>query len=166
MIVTVFRSRLNPHAQDEYGPMARRMSELARTIPGYVSHKGFIAEDGERVTIVEFETEEALRQWKIHPEHAKAKRRGIESFFSDYKFQICEVIKSRAWVAKSSPIAMTPRRMIDASAQQPARQPPLITSELIDYHCRRANRMRSEAQRQAICSALCILRSLFSLRRY
>jgi heme-degrading monooxygenase HmoA len=39
MIVTVFRSRLNPDAQDEYGPMARRMSELARTIPGYVSHK-------------------------------------------------------------------------------------------------------------------------------
>ena len=161
MIVTVFRSRLNPDARDEYGPMAKRMSELARTIPGYVSHKGFIAEDGERVTIVEFETEEALRQWKIHPEHAKAKRRGIESFFSDYKLQICEVIKSRAWVAKTSRYATTPRRMMDAPAQQPERQPPLIGSELIDYHCRRAHRMRGEAQRQAICSALRILRSLF-----
>lgn len=103
MIVTVFRSRLNPGVEDEYGPMAKRMGELARTIPGYISHKGFIAEDGERVTIVEFESEEALREWRIHREHAKAKKRGIESFFSDYKFQICSVIRDRAWAAKAKP---------------------------------------------------------------
>jgi heme-degrading monooxygenase HmoA len=101
MIVTIFRSRLTPGAQDEYGPMAKHMSELARTIPGYIAHKGFVAEDGERVTIVEFETEEALHEWRRHPEHAKAKRRGIESFFSDYGFQICSVIRSRSWTAKS-----------------------------------------------------------------
>ena len=103
MIVTVFRSRLNPGAQEEYGPMAKRMSGLAQNIPGYISHKGFVAEDGERVTIVEFESEEALREWRIHPEHAKAKRRGIESLFSDYKFQICSVIRDRAWPAKAKP---------------------------------------------------------------
>ncbi len=97
MIVAIFRSRLNPGAEEEYGPMAKKMSELARTIPGYVSHKGFAAEDGERVTIVEFESEEALQEWRHHPEHAKAKRRGIQSFFSGYKFQICTVIRARAW---------------------------------------------------------------------
>jgi heme-degrading monooxygenase HmoA len=64
----------NPGTQDEYGPVARRMSELARDIPGYIFHKGFVADDGERVTIVEFETEEAQRD--VHPEHAAAKRRG------------------------------------------------------------------------------------------
>jgi heme-degrading monooxygenase HmoA len=77
MIVTIFRSRLNPGAEEEYGPMAKHMSELARAIPGYLSHKGFAAEDGERVTIVEFESEEALQEWRHRPEHAKAKRRGI-----------------------------------------------------------------------------------------
>ncbi|WP_439359164.1 antibiotic biosynthesis monooxygenase family protein [Bradyrhizobium sp. DASA03007] len=97
MIVTIFRSRLNPGVEGEYGPTARQMSELARTIPGYISHKGFVAEDGERVTIVEFESEEALQEWRHHPEHAKAKRRGIQSFFSDYKFQICTVIRDRVW---------------------------------------------------------------------
>lgn len=100
MIVTVFRSRLNPETQEEYGPMAKHMSELVRSIPGYISHKGFTAEDGERVTIVEFESEEALREWRIHPEHAKAKRRGIESFFDDYKIQICSVIRDRSWTKK------------------------------------------------------------------
>jgi len=100
MIVAVFRSRLNPGVQDEYGPMAKHMSALARTIPGYVSHKGFVAEDGERVTIVEFETEEALQAWRIHPEHAQAKKRGFESLFADFKFQICNVIRERVWAAK------------------------------------------------------------------
>ena len=99
MIVTIFRSRLNPGAEKEYGPMAKQMGELARTIPGYISHKGFAADDGERVTIVEFESEEALQQWRHHPEHAKAKRRGIQSFFSDYKFQICTVIRDRTWTS-------------------------------------------------------------------
>jgi heme-degrading monooxygenase HmoA len=65
MIVTVFRTRMNPDVQDEYGPMAKRMSELARAVPGYVSHKGFVADDGERLTIVEFETEEALQKWRV-----------------------------------------------------------------------------------------------------
>jgi heme-degrading monooxygenase HmoA len=101
MIVTVFRNRLNPGAQEEYGPMAQRMSELVRSIPGHISHKGFMAEDGERVTIVEFETEEALNEWRVNLEHARAKRRGIERFFSEYKFQICKVIRDRSWVSKA-----------------------------------------------------------------
>jgi heme-degrading monooxygenase HmoA len=101
MIVTVFRSRLKADAVAEYGVMAKRMSELARTIPGYVSHKGFVAEDGERVTIVEFETEEALKEWGRHKEHGQAKKQGIESFFSEYSFQICSLIRGRSWSAKS-----------------------------------------------------------------
>ena len=55
MIVTVFRSRLRPGLQDEYVALVDRMQEIARTIPGYISHKGFWSDDGERVTIVEFE---------------------------------------------------------------------------------------------------------------
>ena len=74
MIVTIFRSRHNPGVHDEYGPMAQRMSELAKKVPGYISHKGFVADDGERVTIVEFESEAALRAWQVDREHGKAKR--------------------------------------------------------------------------------------------
>ena len=72
MIVTVFRSRLMPGLQDEYVALVDRMQQIARTIPGYISHKGFFADDGERVTIVEFETEEGMRAWRMHPEHRVA----------------------------------------------------------------------------------------------
>ena len=42
--------------------------------PGYISHKGFFADDGERITIVEFEHEEGLRAWRRNPEHVAAQK--------------------------------------------------------------------------------------------
>lgn len=91
MIVTVFRSHLKPTARADYDPMAARMSELARSMPGYVSHKVFTADDGERVTIVEFENETTQRAWGAHPEHRAAQRRGRAEFYSEYTLQVCEV---------------------------------------------------------------------------
>ncbi len=73
--------------------MAEQMSELAQTMPGYISHKTFAAEDGERVTIVEFESMEGQREWSRNSEHGKAKKLGKEKFYSEYKIQICEVIR-------------------------------------------------------------------------
>ena len=93
MILTVFRSRLDPESRDQYLALAPRMSELARTMPGYRSHKSFVADDGERVTIVEFESEEAQRQWARHAEHAAAQKKGRESFYTEYSLQICTVVR-------------------------------------------------------------------------
>jgi heme-degrading monooxygenase HmoA len=90
-VVTVFRSRVRKEILDEYVPLATRMSELAKTMPGYIAHKGFVAEDGERVTIVEFASEEAHRAWAQHAEHIEAKKQGRSTFYSEYKIQICLV---------------------------------------------------------------------------
>ena len=91
MIVTVFRSRLKPEARQIYDPLAARMSELAKAMPGYISHKSFTADDGERVTIVEFENEETHRAWSEHPEHRAAQRQGRADFYSEYRVQVCEL---------------------------------------------------------------------------
>ena len=72
MIVTVFRFRLKPGVKDDYVALVDRMAEIAATMPGYISHKGFFADDGERVTIVEFEHEEGQRAWRTNPEHLAA----------------------------------------------------------------------------------------------
>ncbi len=96
MILTVFRSRLKPEALEEYGVWAKRMSELAQTMPGYISHKVYTAEDGERVTIVEFESAEQQRAWATHPEHLAAMKKGRASFYADYRMQICTVDRTRS----------------------------------------------------------------------
>lgn len=96
MIVTVFRSRLKPEAVAEYREWAARMSALAVTMPGYISHKGFTAEDGERVTIVEFQDEETQRAWSRHPEHIEAKIKGKKEFYLEYRVQVCTLLRDTA----------------------------------------------------------------------
>jgi heme-degrading monooxygenase HmoA len=91
MIVTVFRSRLMPDAREDYIALVDRMVELAASMPGYISHKGFFAEDGERCTIVEFESEEAQRAWRMNPEHREAQRKARDIYYAAYSVQVCEV---------------------------------------------------------------------------
>jgi heme-degrading monooxygenase HmoA len=91
MIVTVFRHRLNPDTRDEYAALLTRVVELSKTIPGYVSQKRFTADDGERVTLVEFATEEGQRAWASHPEHVAAMRLGREKLYTDFNIQVCDV---------------------------------------------------------------------------
>jgi heme-degrading monooxygenase HmoA len=100
MVVTVFRSRVKPEAQEEYARWAARMAELAKGMPGYISHKGFVAEDGERVTIVEFESEETQRAWAVHPEHVDAKKKGRRDFYSEYRVQVCTLERESAYPKK------------------------------------------------------------------
>lgn len=73
--------------------MAARMRSLAEAMPGFVSFKAFSAEDGERVSIIEFESEEALRAWREHPEHRKAQALGRNRFYSEYQIQVCSIVR-------------------------------------------------------------------------
>jgi len=98
MIVTVFRSRLRPGIREDYVALVERMNELARTMPGYISHKGFFAEDGERVTIVEFEDEAGMRAWRMHPEHRAAQKKAREIYYEAYHVQVCTVTRQSDFV--------------------------------------------------------------------
>lgn len=99
-VVTVFRNRLGVEAGPEYATTLSRMRELAMGMPGYLSHKTFVAEDGERCTIVEFESEEAQRGWATHLEHVDAKRAGRDRFYDEYKLQVCTVTRESAFQRK------------------------------------------------------------------
>ena len=91
MIITIFRSRLRPEHVDEYEQLAPRIQALAGSMPGFVSIKTFSAPDGERVSIVEFESPETHDAWRNHPEHRVAQRLGREKFYSEFRIQVCRV---------------------------------------------------------------------------
>jgi heme-degrading monooxygenase HmoA len=99
MVVTIFRNRLKPENVAEYYEWAERIAALAKTMPGYVSHKGFTAEDGERVTIVEFADDASQRGWSTEVQHVEAKKKGRAAFYSEYKIQICTVQRESTFTA-------------------------------------------------------------------
>ena len=100
MIVTVFRSRLKAANEQEYYEWAERIAALAKTMPGYVSHKSFTADDGERVTIVEFESEEGQRVWATNLQHIEAKKKGRADFYLEYRVQVCNVVRDTGFKKK------------------------------------------------------------------
>ncbi len=91
-IVTVFRSRLRPESVVEYHETAARILALARTMPGFVDFKSFEADDGERVSVVTFASEETHRAWRDHPEHRAAQLAGRDRLYSSYDISVGEVI--------------------------------------------------------------------------
>lgn len=90
-VVTVFRSRLRPDAETHgYGELAAAMEERARSMPGFVDFKTFVAADGERVSIVVFDSAGHQAAWREDPEHRVAQRRGRESFYDEYLISVCD----------------------------------------------------------------------------
>lgn len=98
-VVTVFRSRLRPEATAEYEELAPRMLALAESMPGFVDAKTFTAEDGERVTVVTFESLATHRAWRDQPEHGGAQRAGRERLYAHYRIQVCTELSTRDFAA-------------------------------------------------------------------
>src|SRR4051812_29560708 len=94
MIVTVFRSRVRPRVDEAAaGELGARMEALAKSMPGFAGHKDFAAADGEVLTLVEFESREAQEAWRAHPEHLAAQQRGRDEIFTEYRIQVCELLR-------------------------------------------------------------------------
>jgi heme-degrading monooxygenase HmoA len=102
MIVVVFRTRLQPGLGDEYVALVDRMTELAQSMPGYISHKGYVADDGERLTVVEFENEEGLRAWRTNPEHLAAQKLARQKYYSEYHLQVCTLTRESKYTGQDA----------------------------------------------------------------
>ncbi len=105
MVITIFRSRLRPENEKEYAEWATRIHDLAVNMPGFLSIKTFTAEDGERVSIVEFESEETMLNWRKQPDHRKAQELGRKLFYSEYNIQVCQPLRGYSHPKKTGAAA-------------------------------------------------------------
>jgi heme-degrading monooxygenase HmoA len=102
MMVVVFRARRTPEGDGEdYSNQLTRMAELAREMPGYISHKPYVAADGERLTLFEWESADTLQAWATHPEHISVKALGRRKFFTEYHLQVCKLVRESKFTRES-----------------------------------------------------------------
>ncbi len=95
-VVTVFRSRLRDNAETNgYAELATAMEARARQMPGFADFKTFVAADGERVSLVTFDTIAHHQAWRDDPEHRSAQQRGREDFYLEYTISVCSELWSR-----------------------------------------------------------------------
>jgi heme-degrading monooxygenase HmoA len=95
-----------------------RMWKIVSTMPGFISNKGYTAEDGERVAVVRFESIEALDGWKAEPRHRRAQERAREAFYERYWVQACETVRSYRFT-RSRGYEPIPLEVFQAGARNP-----------------------------------------------
>lgn len=87
-VVTVFRNRLREDARGAYVDELAVVAELARSMPGFIETKTFVADDGERATVVTFADPESHRGWREHPRHREAMRHGVSDYYEEYSIAV------------------------------------------------------------------------------
>lgn len=98
MYLTVFRNRKRANMDlAAYQADNARMEELARAQPGFISIKGFVADDGEVVAISEWDSEQAAHAWGNHPEHAEVQARGRSDYYDAYRLYSCLDVRVRSY---------------------------------------------------------------------
>jgi heme-degrading monooxygenase HmoA len=105
MRVVVFRSRLRAGVEERFDAHASAIYELAQRMPGFVSSKDFTAEDGERLTIIEFDSAEQLEAWRVQPDHQSAQLQGRAEYYEEYSLQVCELVRQSRFKRTAEPDA-------------------------------------------------------------
>lgn len=93
----LFRSRLRPGIEVEYGAHAEQMYERASRAQGFVSAKDFSADDGERLALIEWASAETLAAWRDDALHQDAQRAGREQWYASYDLRICTELRGSAF---------------------------------------------------------------------
>jgi heme-degrading monooxygenase HmoA/ketosteroid isomerase-like protein len=92
--VIVFRSRLRPEHEAEFSRHAEQVHDLAIRMPGFAATKDFSADDGERLTIVEWDSGKELDGWRFHTAHREAQQLGRDKYYSEYSIQVCTPLRT------------------------------------------------------------------------
>ncbi|MDH5835414.1 antibiotic biosynthesis monooxygenase family protein [Luteimonas kalidii] len=80
-----------------YGETAARMVELAAQQPGFLGMESTRGEDGFGITVAYWESEEAIRAWRDHAEHAAARERGRAGWYSHFELRVARVERAYGW---------------------------------------------------------------------
>lgn len=99
MMVVVFRSRLREEAREAFAARAGEVYGWAEKMPGFVSSKDFVADDGERLALIEFRSADDLKAWRQHHGHQLVQQQGRAEFFEEYTLQVCELVRESRFQA-------------------------------------------------------------------
>jgi heme-degrading monooxygenase HmoA len=91
----VFSSQRNP-GDNGYNATADRMVELAAQQPGFLGVETVRGEDGFGITVSYWDSEESIRAWKRHAEHAAARDRGRTEWYEHFELRIARVERAYA----------------------------------------------------------------------
>ncbi|WP_428587904.1 antibiotic biosynthesis monooxygenase family protein [Pseudodesulfovibrio sp.] len=86
---TVIFTSVRTDRDGGYAETAGRMLELARSMPGFLGVDSAREEVG--ITVSYWDSPEAIRAWREHPEHRAAQARGRKEWYASFTTRVCKV---------------------------------------------------------------------------
>jgi heme-degrading monooxygenase HmoA len=98
MILTVFGVTWKEDADlDRELDLSRRMADVVSRRLGFISYKSYVADDGDVIGIIRFESREALKAWRNDVIHQSAWKEA-PNYYHEFWVQNCEVFEDYVWV--------------------------------------------------------------------
>ena len=79
--------------EGDYQQIADRIESLARSQPGFLGMESVRNADGGGITVSYWQSPEAIRAWRDHPDHKAVQQRAGE-WYKGYRIRICKVERS------------------------------------------------------------------------
>ncbi|MEU2712674.1 antibiotic biosynthesis monooxygenase [Streptomyces sp. NPDC007205] len=87
----VFTSARTDDDPDGYQRTAEHLSRLVREVPGFLGEDAAGTPGGLAISVAYFRDLAGIEQWRDHPAHLAAKRRGRERWYERYAIRIARV---------------------------------------------------------------------------
>lgn len=94
MYVVIFRAQIL-ELDEQYAVMAERMRDLALSEFGCIEFESY-CEGGKEVALSYWESENAIRAWRAHPEHLEAQALGQKKWYTKHSVQIAKIEREYA----------------------------------------------------------------------
>lgn len=97
MIISIFGNTVTkPGMEEEEAKLDARLEPVLRALPGFISYKVYVADDGEEIGILRFDTREALDGWVQDGAHGAAQSVAAD-YFESFWIQSAETFREYRW---------------------------------------------------------------------
>lgn len=95
MIAVIFEVEVKLEEREEYLLTAATLRQELERQDGFISIERFASlnQENKMLSLSFWESDEAFKNWRHHPDHLLAQEKGKRQLFSRYKMRVAEVIR-------------------------------------------------------------------------
>jgi antibiotic biosynthesis monooxygenase (ABM) superfamily enzyme len=97
MVICIFGNTVvKPGKEEGEAQLSAKLEPILRAMPGFISYKNYVADDGEEIGLIRFDSRESLDAWAHEGVHGQAQAVAPE-FYESFWVQDVETYREYTW---------------------------------------------------------------------